>query len=248
MCSAMRGWRKPTTSTFRTSVAIISLLLSTGCAKQPRLRELPAQPPPVTVQEFTGPREGWPPQPRGRTNVTSVPSTRIAGALTAELEGEIRASALHDARVRAALGERFGYVDTSESEPPKTAQGRAAQLATRVTFYSYTNNVAVEVDMRGRAVEAVRPRANYQPPEGAEEIKAAVDLARGNPRLARTVRDLTANAIVTFPAAGQPGHGHRVLYVAFSATGEEITRYYATVDLTAGKILASGPAATAKGR
>jgi len=225
------------------ALILLSLLTVLACAKSTQ-RPLPATPPQVTVQEFTGPEQEWPPHPKGWTNIKSVPSTQIPAALTASLEPQIRQAAAQDPRVRSLLGERFTHISTHEAEPSKDEERRATGLPkTRVTFYSYSNNVAVETDMDGMAVTAVRHRESYQPPEGLDEITQAIKLATQDERLAQAVMGLHGHAIVTFLPKAHRHYGHRVLYVAFSKEGEESTQYAAVVDLTDQIVLTAGPAA-----
>lgn len=224
------------------------LLLSTilfgapGCHRVTKQRTLPDKIPRPPDLQLTGREEGWPPRPHGRTNVSNVPWTVRAGALTETLETELRTTALQDAQVRTALGERFGYVAAAEVESAKeSARGAGEPLPVRLTFYSYTNNVTVEVLMQGRTVDKVNRREGYQPPEGVEEIQTAIALADRDSRLREVVQNMRATAIVTYREQGQPGYGHRVLHVSFSATGEDVPRYYALVDLTDQKIVTAGP-------
>jgi hypothetical protein len=130
-------------------------------------------------------------------------------------------------------------VDPDKQRPNSAPETRAVRL----TFYSYTNNIAIEVLMGQEAVEEVTKREDYQPPEGPDEIKAAIALAQQEPRLADPVKGMHATAILSYLERGQPAYGHRVLHVSFSVSGgeEEAPRYYALVDLTAQKIVAAGP-------
>ena len=224
----------------------VALFATAGCHKRPREHQaLPEKIPTPPEVRFSNREEGWPPRPQRRTNVADVPWTPRLAALTESREAELRNAATQDARVRNALGARFGYVTAAEVEPDKQRASEAANaLPVRLTFYSYTNNVAVEVRMRQSAVEEVTRREGYQPPEGADEIKAAIVLAQQDSRLATLVKGMHATAIVTYPEQGQPGYGHRVLHVSFSANGvaeEEAPRYYALVDLTEQKVVTAGP-------
>lgn len=214
--------------------------------RQPRL---PAETPQAPVLEFTGPAEGWPPSPKGATNVTLVPWEEIPGSLTDVLESEIRQAALQDPRVRELLGNRFAYISTDEIEPEKEQKQDASQpLATRVTFFSHANNVAIEVRMSGTTVENVTKREEGQPPEGQDEIKAAIALAQRDQRLRGKLQGLIGSAILASLQAGQPGYGHRVLDVTFTREGEDVPRYFALVDLTDRRVLAGGPTAAREGR
>ncbi len=108
------------------------------------------------------------------------------------------------------LGERFSYISTNEIELAKGQRRSSADLPkTRLTFFSYSNNVAVNTYLQGANVTEVRTKEAYQPPEGLDEIKVAVTLARQDGRLSGFVQNLEANAIVTFPQKDQPGFGHR---------------------------------------
>lgn len=222
----------------------VVLFATVSCHERPaEHKTLPEKIPTPPEVRFTAREEGWPPRPLGRTNVVDVPWTAHLAALTESRELELRKAATKDARVRTALGARFGYVTAAEVEPDKQRpSGATDALPVRLTFYSYTNNVAVEVVMRQGAVEEVTRREGYQPPEGADEIKAAIVLAQHDSRLAALVKGMHATAIVTYPEQGKPGYGHRVLHVSFSANGteEEVPRYYALVDLTEQKIVIAG--------
>jgi len=199
---------------------------------------LPGKIPTVPAIEFTKVEEGWPPRPQGRTNESDVPWTQRPGAFTASQEAGLRQSALQDTQVRAALGERFAYITASEVEPDKARPRSAGEpIPVMLTFYSYSNNVAVEVHMSGQKVEKVNRREAYQPPEGAEEIKAAIALALQDPRAVESVRNMRATAIVTYREAATSEAGHRVLHVSFSTPPDYVPQYYALVDLTANKVL-----------
>ena len=221
-------------------------LVPAGCSRQ-AAQILPEKPPEVTKQEFTGPSEGWPPQPRGRTNVRIVASTPIAGSLTVELQRQTVQAAVRDARVKDLLGDRFAHISTDEVEPikdqPRVSNGLPPA---RVTFFSHANNVAVEALVQDARVITVTKREGYQPPEGREEIEAAVALAQRDDRLQSAVQGLRSNAIVTFATRRGVGYGHRLLYVSFWKEGEDITRYFALVDLTDRKVLDAGLPAESK--
>lgn len=215
------------------------LLVAIVCSAQER--NLPEKKPEPHTIEFTGPEEGWPPRPKGRTNVQQVRSKEILRSLTEAREAAIRRAALRDLRVRKLLGDRFAYISTDEVEPAKRRTRRpAGPLATRVTFYSHTNNVAVEVQMVGTRVRGVRRNEGFQPPEGAEEIATAIKLAQGDPRLRDHVGGLNSFAILTPASKGHPASGHRVLHVTFSKGEDLPPLYFAFVDLTDQKVLLVG--------
>jgi hypothetical protein len=221
-------------------LAMSALLLGIAGCQHAKQATLPAKIPSPPDIQISGHNQEWPPRPQGRTNVVDVPYTEFAGALTAAREAQLRQAATQDARVRAALGERFGYIAANRAEPDKERPNISAEaIPFRLTFYSYSNNVAVEVLMKKDTVAEVSRREGYQPPEGAEEIKEAIALAQRESRLSEAVKGMYATAILTAPAKGTPGYGHRVLHVSFTATGgpEEVPTYYALVDLTEQKVV-----------
>lgn len=224
---------------------IILIFTLGGCSGERHL--LPSKVPEITPQEFTGPSEGWPPQPKGRTNVQLVPSLPLREAFTDLSARQAREVAEADARMRTVLGSRFLHLSTNEAEPSKEEKTKGEKTkkssVARVMFFSYANNAAVEALVRDNEVVEVRLRKNYQPPESQEEVKMAVGMAQGDSRLRDKVEGMKANAIVTFPNRGQAGHDHRVLYVSFWKGDEDITRYFATVDLTSNQVLDAGQAA-----
>jgi hypothetical protein len=73
----------------------------------------------------------------------------------------------------------------------------------------------------------------YQPPESANEIQHAVELAVA--KADRNARGMDSSAILT-PDPQQTDH--RVLYVTFRQT--DLPRYWALVDLTTDTVLANG--------
>lgn len=227
---------------------VLLLLPLAGECQRPPKRQLPV-PPEVHELEFTGPEEGWPPRPQEQTNVTEIVEEEIPGSLTDALEAEIRQAALDDKHVQKLLGDRFAYISTDEVESVKGRdRGPSDPLATRVTFFSHTNNVAVEVRMRGVEVESVQRKEGYQPTEGPDEISEAIALALSDRRLQGKVEGLNGDAILMILPKGKPGYGHRVLYVAFSQEEEDHALYFAIVDLTHRTVLSAGPVAAAQRR
>lgn len=225
------------------SAAVASAAVG-GCQAPKRKAALPEKPPEIAMLKFGEAEGGWPPLPIGAKNVTLVPWSEVSVSLTEPLGVQLQQAALADAQVRQLLGERFVFISADELELGKTGRPQTtADLATRLTFFSHTNNVAVEVRMLGSKVENVKRREGYQPPEGAEEIDLAVQLARRDSRIREIVVGLEAGALVAFPQKDQPGYGNRVLYVSFSKSDEGLATYMALVDLTTQKVLAAGPVA-----
>ena len=197
------------------------------------------EPPKLHKLEYTGPEEGWPPRPKGQTNIKEVVSQEIPGSLTDALEERIYRAALQNARVRQLLGSRFAYIGMDEIEPDKERPRRPSDpLPTRVTFFSHAKNTAVEVEMKGFAVERAVDRKGYQPPEGADEVRQALALARQDMRLRGSLRGLAElNGIQVEVPQGTPGYGHRVIEVFFGTEKQNLPDYHALVDLTTKTVL-----------
>jgi hypothetical protein len=202
---------------------------------------LPLGPAPLRL-DFTGPREGFPPRPRDMRDVREVPWQPIRGRLTDELAARLRQTALQDAGVQEQLGRRFAYIGTEEAEPPKGRELDDAGRRATVTFYSYTHRTTVEVDLQRDKVVKVEPRPRYQPQAGAEEIEAAVRLAREDTRIRSEVQGLAGDAIVMAAPPDTPqASEHRLLYVTFGKAEADEPEYFAVVDLTAERVWVAGP-------
>jgi len=173
-----------------------------------------------------------PPTPIDATEIVEVPWTEIPNSLTDDLEARLRQTALQNQSVRETLGNRFAFVSADREEVSKDFSN--TNLITHLTYFSHANNTAVDVFMLGTQFSDVTTRPGLQPPAGADEVAAAIDLARRDMRLQERVQGLVGDAIVRIiESAGQPGFGNRVLYVTFSMGEEEETpRHSALVDLT----------------
>jgi hypothetical protein len=154
------------------------------------------------------------------------------------LATQIRLAAQQSALVRNWLGDRFAYIDISVLEMPKGTNNLPRPWPSRVTFFSHSFNWAVLADMNGTTVASVTNSLTVQPPEGADEVTAAVALARSDARLAGNVQGLIGRGLlVTMATPDQPGFGDRVIYVTFSAPDEAAPRYAAQVDLTLQQVI-----------
>jgi len=224
------------------TITLLLLLPGLACRKsQQQQPQLPEKAPQVAKQDFTDKSQGFPPKAKDRTNVSAVAVQESQTGLTDARAVQVRDAALQDAQVRNLLGARFAYITVDEIEPEKgQTLDTSAGLITRVTFFSYTNNAAVYVRMNGQKVESSTKVDGFQPPEGREEIKAAVALASRDDNLANKLQGLTGRAILSYTAEGQPGYGHRVMRVTFRNGDEDVPRYFAMVDLTDQRVLSSG--------
>jgi hypothetical protein len=224
------------------TITLLLLLPGLACRKsQQQQPQLPEKAPQVAKQDFTDKSQGFPPKAKDRTNVSAVAVQESQTGLTDARAVQVRDAALQDAQVRNLLGARFAYITVDEIEPEKgQTLDTSAGLITRVTFFSYSNNAAVYVRMNGQKVESSTKVDGFQPPEGREEIKAAVALASRDDNLANKLQGLTGRAILSYTPEGQPGYGHRVMRVTFRNGDEDVPRYFAMVDLTDQRVLSSG--------
>lgn len=212
-----------------------------GAADVALSQELPKPPADTRLLEFTGPDQGWPPTVSGATNVEILPTDEVVTLLTPAATmrlGELAASA---PAVRRVLGDRFAFIEANLVEEDKRADDRPAERRlANATFYSYSRNVAVRALLREGEILEVSDVEGYQPPESPDEIERAVALARGEPQLREAASKLEGRALLTEPDEGQPGAGHRVLYVSFMAPGTGLAEMFALVDLTDNRVLEAG--------
>ncbi len=196
---------------------------------------LPRSLPKGLAPGWTGPEEGWPPRLRGVTDLQLFDLRGAESGFTEEEVAhreEILQIALNDPRVRTELGDRFVHVDTDEMELPKGKDSPILNaIPMRLTFYSHSHNVAVQVTVAGCTVNDVMRKPGYQPPEAEDEIRRAIDIARSDSKLADSVLELEANAILAAPDPDHIFTNPRVLYVHFSRSDEYLPRVGVAVDL-----------------
>lgn len=205
------------------------------------VKKTPLPMPPQTVHrlQFDDPSDGTLMRPTGITTEPVGDPPGGSGS-TAEAVSDLKEKALANAKVREILGTRFTLISTTILDPGyKQLSGccTATPTRNRLTFYSYTNNIAIDVDMKGDAVTSVLRRAySYLPPEGEEEMREAIDLARKDNRIAGGLANLDGHAILMQPGDGllrnEPGYGHRVFWVTFSKELSGNPEYWAVVDLS----------------
>jgi hypothetical protein len=148
----------------------------------------------------------------------------------------LRETATKDARVRGALGTRFAFISCGHATRDK---GRiATQRADVLTFYSYSRNLAVDVEMAEGQVTRVDPRRpGHQPEESSEETRVASDLVKKDARFPTGGASLFVRGIVT-PSAD----GHRHLYLLFFKREGRLRGaavFEAMVDATAGQVVSA---------
>jgi len=146
-------------------------------SQTPQLTELPLE-----LSSKKGPRR---PFDATTPSTLSGPGPEI---IIVEIDqSALRTTAEEDAAVKQQLGDRFAFIGMeevpadqclvtmpSDDPPAPRATVRAISPETplyRLTYYSYTHNLAVHVCLKDRQVFSVQadPREGYQPEEGEED-------------------------------------------------------------------------------
>ncbi len=133
---------------------------------------LPDKPPSPHVLQFTGDDTAGHHRPKmvGAGSDTAVKrSTNASAVLTENEVAVLRKAAERDSRVTKLLGSRWAFIDADRMPPEgKISFGccRDAAGLTRLVYYSYSQNIAVEVHMKETNVLSVSRLEGYQPPEG----------------------------------------------------------------------------------
>jgi hypothetical protein len=180
-----------------------------------------------------------PPKLKGVPTTSSVRLDIVPGARQSRAEAlqSMRAVALADPRVRAALGERYTLLRSGWLDDDKDAAASPADRY-QLTYYSYARNEVVTVVAgRGRDVIEVQSQAaQVQPAESREEVDAAVEIVRRDERYGPMVKDLRGRGILT------PGPGRdRYLYLMFYREPRTPALFEATVNMSTGKVASARP-------
>ncbi|MFM2400467.1 MAG: hypothetical protein RL341_2624 [Pseudomonadota bacterium] len=170
------------------------------------------------------------------------PSRRLP---VADAREKFRAVAVSHPRVKELLGERFALLSSGWLDPDKDQDERAEANSDRyqLVFYNYSRNqvVTAVTTSTGELVDATARTVKVQPAESHEEVQAAADIVRAHPRHGPATKGLRARGIQT------EGRGdHRFLYLTFYQENSKRAAYEATVDMTAGKIVAARPVRISK--
>ena len=105
----------------------------------------------------------------------------------------MRKTAEADPKVAALLGDRWGFIDADRLAPEgKIAFGCCRNQARfdRLTYFSYSNNVAIDVRMKDMTVLEASRHEGYLPAEGPQDVQRGIELARADARLAGKVQAL----------------------------------------------------------
>lgn len=211
--------------------------------------KLPEQAPSPHVLQFTGNDIAGHHKPKmvGALDAAVKRSTNVSEILSVTEVGALRKAAESDARVMALLGNRWAFIEADRVPPEdKIPFGCCRHTAslTRLIYYSYGQNVAVEVRMKEKNVLSVSRLEGYQPPEGQQDIQRGIELAKADPRLAGKVDQLQGHGLLMQPDRGffrnDPGYAHRTIWITFSQGQDGDPKYWAVVDLTADNVLDAG--------
>jgi len=174
-------------------------------------------------------------------------STNASVVLTAAEVATLRKAAESDSRVMALLGSRWAFVEADRVPPEgKISFGccRHTTSLTRLVYYSYGQNVAVDVRMKEMNVLSAARLEGYQPPEGQQDVQRGIELAKADSRLAGKVEQLQGHGLLMQPDRGffrnDPGYAHRTIWITFSQGQDGDPKYWAVVDLTEDRVLDAG--------
>jgi len=231
---------------------LIALSMSAACAHGRERTASPLRGPmPPELQQvidnglpLTGPHVEFegdlaiPPTLRGvpTTSTVTLQTTPGPHPPVEQTRQMMRAAAVDQPRVKAALGSRFALLAGGWLEPEKGRESAPADDRYQMVFYNYSDNRVVTVisSPRGEVIDVQSRSPKVQPPESAEEIEAAAAIVRRDDRYAAATRTLRVRGIQT------EGRGdHRTLYLTFYEPNRRRAVYEATVDMTAGTVLSA---------
>jgi len=212
---------------------------------------LPSQVPMRHALAFTAdetPGRHLKPTMAGAVAETALKRSPNPSAILSPVEiAALRKAAESDPRVSALLGDRWGFIEADRSTPEgKVSFGccRDEARIARLTYFSYSRNVAVEVRLKEQRVIDAARRDGYLPPEGPQDIERGIALARADSRLAGHVQSLQGHGLLMQPDIGlfknDPGYGHRTIWITFSQGQDGDPKFWAVVDLTDDRVLEAG--------
>ena len=180
----------------------------------------------------------FPPKFKGGP-ATSAPRPAVTPGLRSSIQESrrsMRASALGNPRVRAALGERFALLRSGWLDADKDAPAAAERY--HLSFYNYARNetVTVVTSQQGEVLDVQSTVVRVQPAESREEVDAAIEIVRRDDRYGQLVKDLRGRGIQT------PGPDRdRYLYLLFYREPRTPAVTEATVNMSTGKVVAARP-------
>lgn len=248
-----------------TYVALLLFIVNSGCSldaasrgpygpEDPETivpkRPLPAQVPTRHRLEFTADESVGHIKPKMAGTMVEAAVMRSPNQAAVLSESEIaalRKTAEADPKAAALLGARWGFIDADRLPPEgKVSFGCCRNQArfTRLTYFSYSHNVAIAIRMKDGTVFEASRWDGYAPPEGSQDVQRGIELARADTRLAGKVQGLQGHGLLMQPDRGffrnDPGYQHRVIWITFSQGQDGDPKYWAQVDLTEDRVLDAG--------
>lgn len=205
---------------------------------QPDRETLP-EPPDKLEPLFGPPAETYPPLERPGfdpklkvVDIVTIETIAEEPPVSVAREAELLGSVASESAVGKLLGERFVGIGV------RVVPIRRGPDLWFALYYSYSNEVAVEVAIspKGKVLDVVE--RHFQPAFVAAEIELAIRLARE--ALGDKVVELKAGVIGIEPPAGSANAWRRLADVRFFRPTERLPRYRATVDLAEEAVIDSG--------
>jgi hypothetical protein len=145
----------------------------------------------------------------------------------------------HESLAKTLANKHYIWIGASLREGKGEEKQETSTIA---VLYNYTDNLAIEVTLdAGRNVLTIK-QLREQPAPVREEIDQAIELARGDDRLARHLtHDMVGSAILVSPVDPlAPDFNHRQFDVRFGHPTERVPHLTALVDLSTRTVLAAG--------
>jgi hypothetical protein len=232
------------------AITLVMLIAEFGPSQIASAEEQPGYPPkgfeawgvPIERTEYNAPVGNALPLPKGYREFTLIPVQTIGQSLTSEADQKLQRQALADSGVQQALGKRFIHIVTGPVEDEKGVVPTAAK-AMLVRFYSYDTGNTVDVTVEPNGSVRFNAQRGLQPPETAEEIRAAQDIVLRTSTAKDALRNLIVKGILSEPQAIGLPEDQRVIYLIFNSPTNEIV-HVAWVNLTTQQIAKEGPPPT----
>jgi hypothetical protein len=197
---------------------------------------------PTERTEYDPPVGNSLPLPKGYHQFKLLPVQTTGQSLTFEDQQRLQRQALADSGVQRALGGRYVHIVTGPVEDEKGVAPTTAR-SMLVRFYGYDTGNTVDVTVEPNGSIRYTAQRGLQPPETAEEIRAAQDIVLRASSARNTLRNLVVKGILSEPRAIGLPEDQRVIYLIFNSPSNEIV-HVAWVNLTTQEIVKEGPPPT----
>ncbi len=182
----------------------------------------------------------FPPKLKGVPTTSSVKLDVTPGPRPSVREARqpMRAAAVADPRVKDAIGDRYSLLVSGWLDAPKGTDTSPAEDRYRMIFYNYAKNAVVTViaSRQGQELEISSEPVRVQPAESREEVDAAIEIVRSDPRYGQLIETQTGRGIQT-----EGRENNRYLYLLFYREPRTPATFEATVDMSAGRVVEARP-------